>query len=49
MMSWICLHKFAGVIFGITQKPVYIAPSNFFRWYITNKEIFVNLLRVTGH
>ena len=24
MMSWIGLHKFAGAIFGITQKPRYI-------------------------
>ena len=27
-MSWIGLHKFEGVIFGITQKPLYITPSN---------------------
>ena len=45
MMSWIGLHKFTGVIFGITQKPHYITPSNLVRWYITNKEIFVNLFR----
>ena len=37
MMSWIGLHKFAGVIFGITQKPPYITPSNLVREYITNK------------
>ena len=34
MMSWIGLHKFAGVIFGITQKPLYITPSNLVRQYI---------------
>ena len=28
MTSWIGLHKFAGVIFGITQDPLYITPSN---------------------
>ena len=31
MMSWIGLHKFAGVIFGITQEPLYITPSNLVR------------------
>ena len=25
------LHKFAGVSFGITQKPLYITPSNLVR------------------
>ena len=25
MMSWIGLHKFADVIFAITQKPLYIS------------------------
>ena len=43
MMSWIGLHKFAGVIFGITQKPLYITWSNLIGYYITNKEVFVNL------
>ena len=43
MMSWIGLHRFEGVIFGITQKPIYITPSNLGRSYITNKEIFVYL------
>ena len=44
MMSSIGLHKVAGVRFGITQKPLYITPSsNLVRYYITNKEIFVNL------
>ena len=28
MMSWTGLHKFADVIFGITQKPLYITTSN---------------------
>ena len=28
MMPCIGLHKFAGVIFGITQKALYITPSN---------------------
>ena len=37
------LHKFAGVIFGITQKMPYTTPSNLVRQYITNKEIFLNL------
>ena len=27
MMSWIGFHTFAGVIFGITQEPLYITPS----------------------
>ena len=27
-MPWIGLHKFAGVIFGVTQEPLYITPSN---------------------
>ena len=31
MMSWIGLHKFATVIFGITQKSLYITSSNLFR------------------
>ena len=31
MMSWIGLHKFADVIFGITQKPPHITPSNLVR------------------
>ena len=42
-MSWIGLYKFAGVIFGITQKLFYITPSNLVREYITDWEIFVNL------
>ena len=45
MMPWIGLHKFSGVIFGITQEPLNITPSNSVRQYITNKEIFVNLFR----
>ena len=28
MMSWIDLHKFADLIFGITQKPLYIGSSD---------------------
>ena len=28
MMSWTGLHKFANVIFGITQKLLYITSSN---------------------
>ena len=43
MMSCIGLHKFAGVIFGITQKLLFITPSNLVREYITNKKNFVNL------
>ena len=31
MMSWNGMHKFADVIFGITQKPLYIASSNLVR------------------
>ena len=31
MMSWIGLHKLVGVVFGITQKQLYITPSNFVR------------------
>ena len=42
MVSWIRLHKFAGVIFGIAQKLFYITPSNLVRSCITNKEIFVS-------
>ena len=45
MMSWIDFHKFADVIFGITQKELYITSSNLVRWYITNKGIFLNLFR----
>ena len=30
-MSWIDLHKFAGVVFGITQKLLYISLSNLVR------------------
>ena len=36
MVSYIDLHKFADVIFGITQKPHYML-------YIANKQIFLNL------
>ena len=43
MMSWIGLHKFAGVVFGVTLKPLYITPSNLVRWFVTNKEVFMNL------
>ena len=28
MMSWIDLHKFADVSFGISQEPLYVTPSN---------------------
>ena len=31
MMSSIDVHKFAGVILGITQKPLYITSSNLVR------------------
>ena len=31
MMSWIVLHKFEDLIFGITQTPFYITPSNLVR------------------
>ena len=27
MMSWIGLHKFAGIIFGVTQELLYITPG----------------------
>ena len=42
MMSWFDLHKFADVIFGITQRLLYITSSNLARYYIANKGIFVN-------
>ena len=45
MMSWIDLHKFANVIFGITQKLLYITWSILVRKYVTNKGIFLNLFR----
>ena len=31
MMSWLDLDKFAGVTYGITQKPLYMTPSNLVR------------------
>ena len=31
------------VIFGITQKPLYVTSSNLVRQYMTNKVIFLNL------
>ena len=31
MMSWTGLHKFAFVIFGIAEKPLYIISSNLVR------------------
>ena len=40
-LSWICLHKLADVIFGITWKPLYITPL-YYTWS-TGKQIFVNL------
>ena len=43
MMSWTDLHKFVGVIFGITQILLYITSSNLVRLYISNKGIFLNL------
>ena len=43
MMSWTGLHKFADVIFGITQKLLYITSSNLVRLYITNKGIYLDL------
>ena len=30
-MSWIGLYKSAGVIFGITEKPLYITPPDLVR------------------
>ena len=39
------MHKFADVIFSITQKPFYITSSDLVRYFITNKGIFLNLLR----
>ena len=44
-MLLIDLHKFAGVIFRITQIPLYTTPSTLIISYITNKEIFVKWLR----
>ena len=44
MMSWIGLHKFTYVVFGITQKPLYITSLNLVKQYVTNKGIFLNLL-----
>ena len=38
-------HKFADIIFGITQKLLFITPSNLVRYYIMNKGIFLNLFR----
>ena len=43
MTSWIGLHKFADVIFGITERPLYVMLSNWVRQYITNKRIILNL------
>ena len=31
LMSWIGLHKFVDVIFGVTQNPLYITSSNLVR------------------
>ena len=31
MMSWIGMHKFTGEIFKLTQKSLYITPSNLVR------------------
>ena len=45
MMSWIGLHKFAAVIFEITQQLLYITASNLVRYHITNKGILLNLFR----
>ena len=39
-----CFHKFGDVIFGITQKPLYITSSNLVRQYITDKGIFFELV-----
>ena len=44
MMSCTGLHKFAGVIFGITRKPLYITPSNLVKKYITKKDFFFELV-----
>ena len=43
MMSWTGLHKFEDVIFGITQKLLYITSSNLIIYYIMSKGIFLNL------
>ena len=48
MMSWTGLDKFVDVIFGITQKLLYITSSNLFRKYVTNKGIFLKLFRTLG-
>ena len=48
MISWIILHKFAEVIFGIIQKPLYTTSSNLVQKYITNEGSF-GTWRATGH
>ena len=37
------MHKLADLVFGITQKLIYITLSNLVRQYITNKGIFLNM------
>ena len=49
---WTDLHKFADIIFGITQKLLYITSSSLVRQYVTNKGMFLTCFvtwRVTGH
>ena len=48
MMSWTGLDKFVDVIFGITQKQLYITSSNLFRKYVTNKGIFSEIVSYPG-
>ena len=38
MVSLIVLHILAGLIFGITQKPLYMTSSNLCRKYIINEK-----------
>ena len=44
-MLWIGLHKWANVIFGITQKPLCIKWSKLPRWYINKKGFSKNVLQ----
>ena len=45
MTLWIGLHKFANVVFGITQKPLCIKLSKLSRRKITENLIFLNGLQ----
>ena len=41
MTSWIDLYKLADIIFGTTQKPLYITSSNLIKNKIKNKVIIL--------